>query len=77
MSAEAVLSAIDSQAVLVVGIIIVSLALLVAVAVIGHRIMIPVRKTVLGQWASTRTEARMDSLRGVFAARKRTKAGAQ
>jgi uncharacterized transporter YbjL len=74
MSPEAVLSAIDSRAVLVAGIVVVAVPLLTVFAVVGHVAMKPVRKTRVGQWASSHTEARMDRIRAAWSARKGTKA---
>lgn len=76
MSAEAIVSALDSRAALVAGVVVIAVPLLALVALIGHLILGQVRKTPLGQWAAPRAEVRMDRVRDAYAARKRTKAGA-
>lgn len=70
------LDAMDSKLVLAACSAVVLFVSLILIALIGHVVMKTVRKTAIGQWASSRSEAQMDRVRAAYAARKRTKAGA-
>lgn len=71
------LDAADSPIVLGVCTVIVAVPLVMLLALVGHVVMIPVRKTAVGQWAGRHTETQMGRVRDAYAARKGTKAGAQ
>ncbi len=70
---EMALDAMDSKVVLAGAAAVVAFVLLIAVALVGHVAMKPVRRTRVGQWATLRADAHMDA----YAARKSTKAGAR
>jgi hypothetical protein len=74
---EMALDAMDSTIVIAGSAAVVAFTSLVFLALIGHVVMIPMRKTAFGKWAGHHVEAYGDRFRAAYAARKRAKAGVQ
>lgn len=72
-----VLDATDSALVLATCSVVDIVVVLVLLALVGHILMIPVRRTTLGQVAGQRAEVLGDRARELWAEHRAPKAGAQ